>query len=260
MAPENEEGFLGAVRIAKAGTLEEAVALVQKRQITQIVLPSSNRFLDDFIGLETEAGDGGHLPVDSFLYSLRHWVLPPWLQPMAYPIPKSMRERGEFVTVFSVVEDQDESVAIARLAEYFAENAMRDRAAEVLEKLNQYPGDPGVLAALAQVQVTLGDKTGLDASLAAIESLLPAVADMGLAWDRRLSLALFLVQAHRNDQARQIFASCLAELDETKLRALSLPALVRFLTLAKLFNLPIPDPHLKTLAVALLPPQLRSRI
>ncbi len=260
LAWENKDGFSGAVRIARASTAEEALALVQQRGVTHLVLPSWNRLLDDFISLRSPSGEGSPVLPDCFLARLRRWDLPAWLQPMTYHIPESALYPGEFVMALAVVEEQEEPLAAARLAEYFAENSMREPAALMVEKLKQFPGDAGAVAALAQVQRMLGDTVGLNASLGAIEALLGAGAEQGLAWDRRFSLAVNLVLARRNDQAQSLFSACFAELDETKLRSLSPSALMRFLALAKLFKLELAEPHLKALAPSLLPPALRGRL
>lgn len=260
LAWENKDGFAGAVRIARASTGEEALALIQQRGITHIVLPSWNRLLDDFISLRSPTGEGAPVLPDCFLARLRRWDLPPWLQPMTYHIPASALYPGEYVMVLAVVEEQEEALAAARLAEYFAENAMREPAASMVEKLSQFPGDAGALAALAQVQRMLGDTAGLNASLGAIEALLASGAEQGAAWDRRFSLAVNLVLARRNDRAQPLFTACFAELDETKLRSLSPSALMRFLSLAKLFKLEIADTQLNALAPSLLPPALRGRL
>ncbi|MBK8477599.1 MAG: hypothetical protein IPL39_15255 [Opitutaceae bacterium] len=260
LAWENKDGFSGAVRIARSSTAEEALALIQQRGLTHLVLPSWNRLLDDFISLRSPTGEGSPVLPDCFLSRLRRWDLPAWLQPLTYHIPESALYPGEFVMVLAVVEEQEEPLAVARLAEYFAENAMREPAASVVEELKQFPGDAGALAALAQVQRMLGDTAGLNATLGAIEVLLAAGAEQGAAWDRRFSLAVSLVLARRNDRAQPLFAACFAELDEAKLRSLSPSALIRFLALAKLFKLEQGDARLKALAPSLLPPALRGRL
>ena len=259
MAPENEDGFSGTVRLARASTPEEALALVQHRTITHLVLPSWNRLLDGFAGGGTGA-DTATAAHNNFLAILNQWQLPLWLRPMAYHIPPSAQLPGAAVMVLSVVEEQEEALAAARLAEYFVESGMQPEAVASVDRLKQFPGDLGAVAALAQIQMAQGDRAGVNTSLEAIRTLLAAGAQESIAWDRRLSVAILLVLAREPELARPLFTRCLAELDEEMLRTLSPSSLMRLFALAKMFRLEFPDAMLRARATELLPPPLRSRI
>jgi hypothetical protein len=85
-------------------------------------------------------------------------------------------------------------------------------------------------------------------------------ADRGLAWDRRVSLAVVLAEGQRNDLAREQVVRCLEKLDPTRIRSLTTAALFRLQILSKAYGLTISDPGQLELARTLLPAELRSRL
>jgi len=251
---ENREGFEAATRIAGAPTPEGALELVRKREITHIVLPSWDARLDAY-GRE----DPGP-PEETFFGRLERWNLPTWLRPVAYPVPKIAGYEGLSVAVFEVVEDQDDATAESRLAEYFAETEQPELAAAAESALSRFPADLGALTARARVQLTRGETQGFTQTVDLLLHSLSGGADRALPWDRRVSLAAVLAQGQQVDLARMELMHCLSEVDDVKLRALSPGSLYRLLVMIKGFQMGIPDPRLRELALDLLPPELRDSL
>ncbi|MEO6993475.1 MAG: hypothetical protein ABI273_07590, partial [Lacunisphaera sp.] len=191
---------------------------------------------------------------------LRRWNLPPWLRPIPYQIPVGGGFEGQTVFVFEVVDEQTPAVAAGRLAEYLVEIGDLDQAVAVADTLRRFPGDVGALVAIAQVQGAKGDGSGFALTLTALQARLANGADRFLPWDRRVSLAIVLARANQIDPAREQLKRCLAEADGKKLRSLTTGSLYGLEVLAKAFGMGIPDPALNTLALSLLPQDLRDRL
>jgi len=250
----NRDGFGAAVRIASATTMEEAQELIRQREVAYIVIPSWNFSLDEYarIGLGQVEG--------SFIHLLHHWALPPWLRPVPYQLPNMAGLEGQSVTIFEVVDPQDDSVAFSRIADYFIEMGQLDLAASVGQGLRRFPADLGALVARLDVEVAVGDTAGYSQTFESLMTGLSKKADRFLPWDRRVSLAVMLARGKRVDLAREQMRRCLAEIDETKLRSLTTGSLYRLQVLTKAFGLEIADRRLRELALDLLPPSLRSRL
>jgi len=80
-----------------------------------------------------------------------------------------------------------------------------------------------------------------------------------LPWDQRVGLAVILAKAKQEPLARKQVTLCLAEADERKLRMLSPGALYRLMVLSRAFDLSL-EPHLRELALNLVPVELRERL
>lgn len=251
---ENQAGIGAAVRIFSATSPTEALALIERRGITHIVIPSWDRYLNEYVRLGV-----GQMDL-SFLGGLRNWALPPWLRPVAYELPAVPGYEGQSVAVFAVVEEQDEATSLSRLAEYFVEMGQMDFAAQVSQSLQRFPVDVGAVIARAQVAMARREGAGLAEALNALTPRLAAGADRNLPWDRRVGLTVVLAQGGKMDLAREQVRKCLAETTETKLRSLSTSSLYRLLVLAKRFELDLPDARLRELARDLLPVDWRARL
>jgi len=79
-----------------------------------------------------------------------------------------------------------------------------------------------------------------------------------LVLEDRIRLAFVLAAAGRLEPAREQLARCLGGLDEPALRRLTAGSLHDLLVLTEKFEAPIPDPHLRRLAIELLPPMMRQ--
>ncbi len=251
---ENQAAIGAAARIFSSTTPQEALVRIQRRGVTHIVVPSWDRYLDEYVRLNVVQ------VADAFLAGLRNWALLPWLRPLAYQLPAVPGYEDQSVAVFEVVEEQDEVTLLSWQAEFFAEQGRLEYAAAVSQSLQRFPADPGALIARAQVAMARRDAAGFGEALQALTARLAAGADRTLPWDRRISLATVLAQGRQMDLAREQVRRCLADVDETRLRSASTASLYRLLVIAKMFGLEIGDPSLRALARELLPLESRSRL
>lgn len=255
-SPDNREGLRATVMIAAVPTIGEAQVLLEGRQVRYIVVPSWDPFFDEYARIYLAKSLSNWESV--FISSLRQWNLPAWLRPLPYRVPEIPGFEKESVLVFEVVDEQNPAVAMSRLAECLIEMREIGKAVAAGEALRRYPGDVGALAARAQVAFERRDQAGLNQALESLYTRLSSGADRFLPWDRRVSLAIVLARAKREDLARKQVERCLADLDAKKLRSLSTGSLHIFLTVCNAFDLEIADPTLHQLALSLLPPDLRQ--
>jgi len=251
---ENRDGLGAAIRVVSASTPEEAQELISRRGITHIVIPQWDPYLDIYARMGLGRLEG------SFINRLHLWELPPWIRPVSYILPAIGGFEGQSVTVFEVVEDQDDPTAAGRLAEYFVEMDKLDLAASAAQALGRFPADLGALVARAQVENARGDAEAFSRT---VELLIPRVlghGDRSLPWDRRVSLAVVLALGQHMDLAKAQVSRCLAEVDEEKLRSLSTGSLYHLEVLSRAVGQGIADPRLRGLALDLLPQMLRSRL
>jgi tetratricopeptide (TPR) repeat protein len=252
---ENKEGFAAAVRLAAAATADEAQALIRKRNVTHVVMPSWDPFLDEYARL------GSTQSKQTLIGLLHQWLPPRWLRPVPYRLPQVAGFEGQSVLVFEVVDVQDNATALSGLAEYFAEMGQFDPAVAVSHALERsFPTDLGALVAQAQVAMAVKDAAVFNRILNHLVPRLTEDEAQGLAWDRRVSLAIVLAEGKRHDSAREQLQRCLAEMDEPLLRSLTPTALYRLQALAKAFGLEITEPALRDLAHRLLPPEMRAAL
>jgi len=251
---EDRDGLEAAVRIASASTNEEAKELIDRRGVTHIVIPSWDPYLDVYAQMGMGQLEG------TFMSRLHNWRVPPWLRPVAYQLPRIPGFEGQSLTVFEVVEDQEDAVALSRTAEYFVEIGRLDQAAAVAVALRRFPANMGAWVARAQVEVAVGDTEGLAGSLKILMPRLGSGAIRTLPWDRRVALAIVLAQGRRLDLAREQVRRCLVEINQPRLRALPTATLYRLLVLGRAFGFAIPDPKLREASLGLLPDDLRAKL
>jgi hypothetical protein len=257
-APDNSVGFGNTLAIAGARTMEEAQDDLHARGVRYIVIPSWDPFFDEFAQRYLVKELAGRT---SFLIGeLRHWNLPPWLQAVPYQMPVGGGFEGQSVLVFEVVDPQAPAAAAGRLAEYLVETGDLSAANAVAGRLKRFPADVGALAAEAQVEGAMGDAEATAQTVATLVSRLSGGGDRYLPWDRRVSLAVVLARAQRFDVAREQVRRCVADVNEARLRSLSTGSLYDLLVMAHSFGMEIADPGLRSLALELLPGDLRSRI
>jgi hypothetical protein len=250
---DNDAGFLAAVRLAGATTADEAQALVSQRQVTHIVIPPWDAFLDEYARLASGR------PEHSLMELLHRWLPHRWLRPVAYYLPTDAPWEEPLV-VFEAVDLQDGATALSRLAEYFLDLGNMRMAALAARSLGEnYGSDLGARIAQARVEIARRDGAALTRSLDAIEIALKEGSDEALAWDRRVSLALVLAEGGRTGPARNQVQRCLELMGEPELRSLSEPSLFRFLTLCHAFGIEV-DAELLGIARGLLPPTMRGKI
>ncbi len=251
---ENKDAMNAAARIASATSPDEAIALLNKRGITHIIMPSWDGYLEEYARLFTSR------PENSFIYGLKQWGIPPWLTPIAYQLPTVGGFEGQAALVFEVTEEVDQATASSRLVEYFMEMDQGNLAAAAGKGLAVFGSDLPALTATAQLQLAQGDAAAFGRTFQALLTNYGSSEEHDLAWDRRVSLAIVLMQGKRSDLAKHEMEVCLNLMDETKLRSLSVASLYRFQVLLGALHLRIEDPRLQQLAKTLLPEALRSRL
>jgi hypothetical protein len=253
--PGNQDGLTLAVRIAGTTSTDEAQALLMRRGIQYVIVPSWDTVLDELVKLGSDA------PERSLIALLRQWLPPRWLRPVPYQMPVINGLANDSVAVFEVVEPQENAIALSRLAEYFVETGRLDLAVAVSDSLEQaFATDAGAMIARAQVALARGESRTL---ARVIPALLPAIADgkdEDLSWERRVNLAIVLAQVKRTDLARTQVEFCLAEADVERLRSLGTISLYRLLTLARGYGLDFAEPGLRTTALTLLPEEFRNQM
>jgi hypothetical protein len=251
---ENRDGLLATFRIVTSARPDETQALVNERGVAYIVLPSWDTDLNDIarVGLKR--------PEDSFIYALDHWVLFNWLRPLPYQLPAVSGFEGQSVKILAVTDETDPATERSRLVEYFVEMQQLEIARYASKVLRRYPADLGALVALAQVEKAGEDEDGFATDFAALVANLASGSDRALAWDRRVSLAVVLALGKRNDLAREQARRCLDQIDATRIRSLTTGSLYHLLVLGKVYHLDISDPKLRSLALSLLPAELRQRL
>ena len=254
MIPDNAGGVSAALRIASSTSDTETLALLEKREVTHIIIPSWDPVLDDFARI----GSGN--PNGTFMAVLHRWEVKPWLQPVVYPIPQIDGWERSSVAVFAVVEQQEEADAVSRLAEYFLEMGDLERATSYVTQLENYPSSLGALAALAQIEMARGDTAALARVLELVVPYTVGGAGRSLPWDRRVSLAIVLTQGRERELAKGQIQRCLDQVNLEHILALTPGSLYRFLLLCRRFDLEIPDPDLSERALQELPPDLRTRL
>jgi hypothetical protein len=246
---ENKDGLSVSLRVVISTSREEAQALLRRREVTHIVIPSWSPFFDEYTrSASVQTGE-------MFFVGLNRWSLPLWLRPIPYELPKIAGFESHSVVVFEIVEEQDEPLAISRVAEYFVEMGQMDRAKATGQALKRFPADFGALVARAQVEAALGDAAAFNALMETVVRRLSSGADRRLAWDRRVSLAVVLARAQKMDLARKQVERCLSEIDESRIRSLTTFALFHLEFLRTKFGLEVADPQLRTLISELSPPQ-----
>ncbi len=250
---ENQSGFAVAARIASVTAVDEALAVARKRNLRYIVVPSWDNFLDEYAGLGTEQADR------TLIDLLHRWLPPRWLRPVPYQLPRINGLEGHSVQVFEVGEVLELVTVLSHLAEYFVEMHQFAPAVAASQALaRSFPSDMDALVARALVSHAVDDRTGFKIALDEIQTALSRGDDQTLPWDRRVSLAIALVESRHFDQAREQVKRCLAELDETRLRSLTTVSLHRLLVMSRGFGLEFGDARLRGIAQQLLPPELRE--
>ena len=251
---QNREGTLIAMRIVASSSPDEAQAVARARNVRYIVVPSWDNFLDGYAKL------GSTEEQHTLIASLHRWLPPRWLKPIPYHMPTVAGLEGQSVAVFQVVDVQDNATALSNLAEYFVEMDMPPQALGVADTLeHSFRADLGAAVARALVARAAKDATAFSRAMNDVQASLQRGDGDNLTWDRRVSLAIALVEGRRFELAREQMQRCLSEIDEARLRSLTTASLHRFQEMIRGFGLQITDLHLRALAQQLLPREMREQ-
>ena len=257
--PANEAGLAAATRVASASSPSEALALLENRGVTHVLLPSWDPTLQRFAMLGRQLPSTADLPSNTLVAQLGQWSIPSWLRPMPHHVPADLGGNGYRVQVLALQPADDEVLALCRTVDALVEMNLLPEAAAFRERLRLYPRSLPALTALAQLAQAVGDRAGYEETL---QTLLPYAsrrAGRTLAIDRRISLAALLIQAKQVEATRDQMQQCLAALNTENLRTLTTGEIVRLLALADILKLPV-EPQLRVLALSLVPPTLRARL
>lgn len=253
--PDNRDGFAAAVRIAGATSQDEAHALVQRRGVTHVIVPSWDGFLDEYARLGADDFD------KSLVALLHQWLPPRWLRPVPYLLPTIEGFEGQSAAVFEVVEVQDHVLALSRLADTFVELGQVGAATAVATTLEtHFPNDVGAWVTRAQVHAARQDANGFRETLRLLMPAVQAGDTAGLPWDRQVALAAVLAQAREQEAAKAVVSSCVGTANAERLRSLGPGALYRFFVLQGTFGVRLREPALTDLAGRLLPPEMRAEL
>jgi hypothetical protein len=253
VSDENKDGVRAAIRIMSLRNVEEAKEIVNRRNITHIVLLSWDTFFDDFVRAAEGQIEG------TFVDKLKFTTLPRWLRPLAYPLPSIAGFEDNSVTVLEVVDEQDDATALGNIALYFAEMGDLSRAQSAAEGLSRYSTDFGAWVARAQVAAAAHDDAELAKALNVLQSRLALRVQPLLSWSRRVDLAVVLARAKDTVLAKKQLALCIKAIDDDRIRSLSPGSVYRLLVLCRGLGETMP-PAERALAFSLVPPTLRARL
>ncbi len=253
---DNRDGLRATITIASAGTLEEAKALLESRNVRYLIIPSWDPFFDEYAQHYLASKFSNWK--SAFIAQLRSLDLPPWLRALPYQIPKIGGFENQSAVILEVVDEQAPAIALGRLAEYLVETGNMERAAIASQGLGKFNGDVGALVARAQVALALEQTADFSLTLNSLRARLNAGGDRYLPWDRRVSLAIVLARGGQIEMARGQVQRCLKEIDRKKIQSLTTGSLYGLLVLSRAMNTPITDPGLNELALSLLPIELRN--
>jgi len=253
---ENGDGMSATFYIVTAMRQGESLSAIRQRGVTHIVLPSWDTDFDDLARLRLKD------PAASFVYALHntHGGGFSWLRALPYRLPPVGSLEEQSVMVLEVMDETDAATQQSRFVEYLVETHQAEQAALASQALLRYPANLGSLAALAQLAIARGDEGAFDKAFKAIVSNLPSRSGQGLAWDRRVSLAVVLALGGRADLSREQVNRCFREANEAHIRFLTTESLYHLLLLGGRVGIEISDPELRALSLKLLPEKLRERL
>lgn len=239
---ESGDNALVASRIVSSVLQEEAEALMKKRRISYLVLPSWDKVLGRLVRTPEERRKYALLP------RLERWAPPGVLRPIPYHMPPIEGMENQLIAVYQLVEAPDEALALSRLAEYFAEMDKDYLAAAAARILGtSFPGDPNAAIARALVFSKVGDRAAFDGEVSKVEAA-KTNGEGALDWDRQVARAIVLALAGRHDVAATATAKCLETASESRLYSLTPLEIYRLNVLAKSYGLAYPTPATSALA------------
>jgi hypothetical protein len=253
VSDENQDGFRAAIGIMSARNVQVAKEMVNRRNLTHIVLLSWDPFFADFV-----RAAGGHIE-GTFGDKLNFATLPRWLRPLAYPLPSIPGFEDQSVTVLEVVDEQDDATTLSNIALYFTEIGDLDRARSAAEGLTRFSTDFGAWVARAQVAAALHDDAELANALKVLQARLALRVQPLISWNRRVDLAVVLARAKVTVLAKKQLTLCINAIDVDRIRSLSPGSVYRLLVLCRGLGVTMP-PAEHALALSLVPPTLRVRL
>lgn len=256
---EDKTGYLAALRIATASSLDEASVLILSRRVTRVALPLWDPMLANLVRVGRKLGPADPLPDDALLVGLLRWGSPVWMQPMNYEVPAQTGLKSFQLVCYSVQAPMATDLFLSRLADFFVERGALDDAAAVAKALKEYPRSPVALGAVAKIDLVRQDRAHLAETLETLIPTLSRISARHLPVDRRISIAGVLLQTQHPDPARAQFTEAMKQLDAATLQTLTPGTVEDLLALSRALALPLPNPGLETTALSLIPPSARER-
>lgn len=254
---ENTTGFKHAAAIFSASTPAKARALLRRYEVSYLVLLSWDPFTDSFVRFYRDLPPNAPMPRQAFVPNLLAGQgVPPWLRLIPYPLPRNPALKGQSVLVFEVVPPQSPEAVDVHMADYLVEMNRLEAARRYEAALERYPDSLPALAMLAYLEGKSRETDRFGATLSRIVERLPGAAAK-LDLEDRIRLAFVLAAGRRTDLAKDQLERCMAQLDEHRLRQLTIGSLRDFLVLSERLDVPIPGAKLRRLAITLLPPFMR---
>jgi tetratricopeptide (TPR) repeat protein len=258
---ENLAGLRALVDIYGAATPERALALLQARGVTHLVILPWGPFAEESARLARGLRADAPLPAGAFAVDLlgSGRGLPDWVRPLPYRLPEAEQFQNQFALVLEIDPTQGAAEAAVRRAQFLA--ALGDPAAglELVQQiLRADPDHLPALVALAQFQRAARQRAAHRTTTGRLLALLSA--DPALAFGDRIALALELAAAGATDPARRQLGLAWAPARERDVRRLPPETLPLLLRATRDLAVPAP-PALTGLAETLLagdtPPSLR---
>jgi hypothetical protein len=253
LSEENKEGIAAVIRIMSSRSVQETKEVVSRRKITHLVLLSWDTFFDDCARAASGGAEG------TFRDQLNFNTLPAWLRPLAYPLPQIPGFEDQSVTLFEVVDEQDEATALSNIALYFLEEGNLDQAHSAAAGLARFPIDVGAWVTRAQIAGATGDDVELAKAVKVLQARLAARVQPLISWERRVDLAVVLARANVETLAKKQLELCVDNIDDAKIRALSPGAVYRLLVMCRGLGVTMPEAQ-RSLALSLVPAGLRMRL
>jgi hypothetical protein len=258
---ENLAGLRALVDIYGAATPERALALLQARGVTHLVILPWGPFAEESARLARGLRADAPVPAGAFAVDLlgSGRGLPDWVRPLPYRLPEAEQFKNQFALVLEIDPAQGAADAAVRRAQFLT--ALGDPAAgqELIQQvLRADPDHVTALVALAQFQRAARQRAAHRTTTGHLLALLSA--DPALEFGDRAALALELAAAGANDAARRQLGLAWAAARERDVRRLPPESLSLLLRATRELAVPAP-PALTGLAETLLagdaPPSLR---
>lgn len=252
---ENSDGFGVAVRLAGTSSQDEALALVENRKLTHIIMPTWDPFLEEYARL------GATDLSASLVALLQRWLPPRWLRPVPFAAAPVPGLENDVAVVFEVVDVQDDPTALAHLAEYFiAMGDLRSAVAVAGALRSSFATDVGGMVARAEVARAARNAENFRAAWQELDTALAEGRDRSVTWDMRVSLCLALADAGKFEVLTAQVERTVKEADDARVRELSDVTLFRFLGLMKVMNQTWDDPVLADVARSILSDEQRKAL
>ena len=135
---ENYQGMRAAAEIFCAPTAERARELIRGHGVTHLALISEESFLEQYFSILHPTGTPAEFKKTFGYTLLSEQVLPPWLRPIPYRVPKDAQLPNLRVLLLQVVPDQTPAealwhIALAQLTLGESANAAQSFAAAILQ-------------------------------------------------------------------------------------------------------------------------------